>query len=109
MTRKMDAPIDGTRMSTIEPSVVTPRAVSVGISEQKRRDSYNQDKTWKSCCLTCDRRAVPFFTRAFITLFVMAFCMYQLVTNDSCEAQTGYTGLLTLLLGLIVPAPNIKR
>lgn len=100
-------------LSALTGSDATPevrmRVLDERIKERRDKLDHEINDKWESCCFSCDRRVIQYFTQMTILSAVMGFCMYQLITNDSCEAQTGYTGLLTLLLGLIVPAPSIKR
>lgn len=65
--------------------------------------------TWKSCCMEMDRRAVQYFTQIVIICSCMGFSIYQLLENDSCEAQQSYIGLLTLLIGILLPNPKFKE
>ena len=64
---------------------------------------------WRSMCLTMDKNAVQYFTTIGIITGIMGFSIYKLSTNESCESQTAYMGLLTLLLGLIAPSPAFKK
>jgi hypothetical protein len=66
------------------------------------------DRTWKSGCLQMDKGAVMFFSTLGISLIIIAFCIYQLVSSTSCETQTTYMGLLTLILGIWVKSPAFK-
>ena len=68
---------------------------------------YNN--TWNSCCLTMDRRAVQFFTQIFVISGVMIFSVIQLYRLDTCEGQQAYLGLLTLLIGILVPNPKFQE
>ena len=65
-----------------------------------------EDRTWKSCCLEMDRKAVVFFATLAISLIMIAFCIFQLTTSKSCEAQQAYMGLLTLVLGIWIKSPS---
>ena len=65
--------------------------------------------TWTSCCLTIDRRAATYFTQMFIIIMVMVFAIIQLVRLDDCNSQQAYLGLLTLLLGILVPSPKFTK
>ena len=49
-----------------------------------------EGKTWQSCCVTADKNAMVFFSQLFVCIFTMSFCMYQLITLESCEAQSLY-------------------
>ena len=50
------------------------------------------DTTWKSCCLTLDKRAAIFFTQIIIIVLVMLFSVYQLLSLSSCESQQAFLG-----------------
>jgi hypothetical protein len=67
-----------------------------------------EDRTWKSCCLEVDRKAVVFFSTLGISLIMIAFCIFQLTTSKSCEAQQAYMGLLTLVLGIWIKSPSFN-
>ena len=64
---------------------------------------------WRSMCLTMDKNAVQYFTTIGIITGIMGFSIYKLSTNESCESQTAYMGLLTLLLGILSPSPVFKK
>jgi hypothetical protein len=68
---------------------------------------YND--TYFSCCLVIDRRALEFFSQLIVICMVMLFSIYQLTTLPDCESQTTYIGLLTLLLGILIPAPRFSH
>ena len=73
----------------------------------KAEDAQNEN-TWKSLCMVMDRRAVQYFTQISIIGSVMIFCIFKLTTDTSCVAQQAYTGLLTLLIGILAPSPKFK-
>jgi hypothetical protein len=66
------------------------------------------DNTWTSCCIEMDKRATVYFTQLGIILAVMIFAVYQLLTITDCDKSTGYMGLLTLLLGYVLPSPTMR-
>lgn len=63
---------------------------------------------WHSCCLVTDRRAVQYFTQIIIISGCMLFTIYQLCALESCESQSVYIGLLTMLIGVLVPNPKFQ-
>jgi hypothetical protein len=69
-------------------------------------DVENEDNRWKSCCLDVDRRAVQYFSQLSIIAGTMIFCIYQLIEIPTCEGQQAYIGLLTMLIGILVPSPK---
>jgi hypothetical protein len=64
---------------------------------------------WRSACVLMDKNAVQYFTTIGIITGIMGFSIYKLSTNDSCESQTAYMGLLTMMIGLVAPAPQFKK
>ena len=64
---------------------------------------------WRSMCLTMDKNAVQHFMTIGIITGIMGFSIYKLSTNESCESQTAYMGLLTMMIGLVAPAPQFKK
>ena len=67
------------------------------------------DNQWKSCCLITDKRAVLFFSQYIIMLIIVIFCVVQLILSPDCNSQRAYSALLTLIIGIIVPQPSIKK
>ena len=66
---------------------------------------YND--TWQSCCFEVDRRAIRFFSQLFISILIMVFCIVQLVRNKTCESQQLYSGILTTIIGIMLPSPSL--
>ena len=71
-------------------------------------DTLKAENTWKSMCLEMDKRAVQYFTQMLIIAGIMGFCIHKVGTDSSCVAQQSYTGLLTLLIGIVVPNPKLS-
>ena len=67
------------------------------------------DNTWKSCCIEMDKNAVQYFTTLSVICSIMSFCIFKLITDETCVGQQAYIGLLTLLLGILTPAPVFKK
>lgn len=68
------------------------------------------ENNWKSCCLTVDRRALQFFTQLSISLIVISLCIYNLVQYpDNCDSNQVYMGLLTMTIGVYIPAPSMIK
>ena len=72
-------------------------------------DNDDDDNTWKSCCVRSDKRAISFFSQLSISVLVIVFCLYQLIHLTTCNDQQAYIGLLTLILGVWLPAPAMRR
>ena len=77
---------------------------------QELKERIEIENTWKSCCLLVDRRALIFFSQLGISISVMALCIYQLITHhDSCDSNQLYTGILTMLIGIHLPSPKMRK
>jgi hypothetical protein len=75
----------------------------------KIQDQKNNNE-WKSCCgRIVDKRAIQYFTQITIISITMIFSFYQLITVENCEAQHVYIGLLTMLLGVLIPNPKFNK
>ena len=48
---------------------------------------FSHDNTYKSCCLTIDKRALNYFAQAFFSGSIIAFCIAMLSTNTDCAVQ----------------------
>ena len=66
-------------------------------------------RIWHSCCLTADKDFCMYITQIALIFFVILFCIYQLLTLKECIYQTVYTSMLTLLIGLVIPSPAIRK
>ena len=74
-----------------------------GLEEKKE-----EPLVWRSCCLAADPKAVIFFSQLSIALITVFFCIFQLVTLKECEAQSLYSSILMLVLGVYIPQPSMK-
>jgi hypothetical protein len=100
------------KMEEGELETLTTRSPSVQKTILQHRMDIEDEKyrnTWTSCCVTLDRRAVQYFTQIAIIGGSMCFSISQLYRNQSCENQQAYLGLLTLLIGLLMPAPKFNN
>ena len=87
----------------------SPSLVKLEVEHKIDMEIEDKKNTWRSLCLVVDKNAVMYFTTIFIIVGIMIFCIFKLITDDSCVAQQSYMGLLTLLLGLVAPAPTFKK
>jgi hypothetical protein len=86
-------------------------SVELKILEQEHRFKVEDDiykDTWKSCCMVLDRRAVMYFTQIVIIGGTMSFCISQLYRDGTCETHQTYLGLLTMLIGILIPNPKFN-
>ena len=87
----------------------SPSVVHKELEHKIDIEQKQQENTWRSCCYDLNKNAVQYFTTVSIIVGIMVFCIYKLSANESCENQTAYMGLLTLLLGILAPSPVFKK
>ena len=87
----------------------SPSLMKLEMAHKIQMAEKEQENTWKSCCYNVNKDAVQYFTTIFIICGIMIFCIFKLTTDSSCEVQTAYMGVLTLLLGLVSPSPVFKK
>lgn len=98
-------PMTDTDISSIRSPSIQKKIIEHKIDMEEKEE----DHTWKSCCIELDRRAVQYFSQLFICVGIMTFCLVQLVRLDSCDDQQSYLGLLTLLIGIMIPSPKFNK
>ena len=86
-----------------EPSAVT--AHKIAVEDEERR--FVHATTWRSCCLTVDKRALLYFGQMGIGIVIIAFCLAMLIKNENCETFSRYSPLLTFIIGIMLPAPKL--
>jgi len=83
--------------------------IEKAVLENERKGLDNENK-WTSCCITMDKRAVLFFSQLSISVSIMGLCIYQLITHyDDCDNNQLYSGILTMLIGIHLPAPKLRK
>ena len=86
-----------------ESSAVKERRIAVEDEERK----FAHETTWRSCCLTVDKRALLYFGQMGVGILIIAFCISMLIMDDSCDSFARYSPLLTLVVGIMLPAPKL--
>ena len=79
----------------------------IAVEDDER--TFAHDNTWKSCCLTVDRRAVSYISQMGIGVAVITFCISMLVIDQSCTSFSRWSPLLGLVLGVMLPSPRLHR
>ena len=85
--------------------MVTPEDVAMHIqpNEAAVDDTDTARRTWQSCCFACDREVVLYVTKTAVTVSVLVFAMYRIVSNtDPCKDLSFPTGLICTILGSFI-------
>ena len=67
----------------------------------------HEPTTWRSCCMTIDRQAALFFSQLVVGVAVIGFCIGMLVANRDCDTFGRWGPLLTFVVGVFLPAPQL--
>ena len=67
----------------------------------------DENKEWKSCCLSVDKSAVKYFTQVGILSGLIIFSSVMLISDKDCSSQRNYSSLLMVCLGVFLPQPHI--
>ena len=75
---------------------------------QEGNKNNPETKIW-FCCKKgkTDSRLLHFLTTVFFSLFIMIFCIIQILRLPNENSQP-YISLLTLVFGIFIPAPRVK-
>ena len=73
------------------------------------KDLIKTENTYRSCCLTSDKRALQFFSQFTICLGVLLFSMYKLINSKECQESQVYVGMITMIIGVYIPQPKMKN
>jgi hypothetical protein len=74
------------------------------------RETYTtMEKRWKSCCFSADKGLIQFVVESVFAVQVILFCIVQMTRLHDCESQQLYSGILSLVIGILVPQPSINR
>jgi hypothetical protein len=63
---------------------------------------------WKSCCFKLDPRTAHFFTMLALTVVMLTFSFYMIVTTDPCETGPVWS-LVGACFAFWFENPRIKR
>lgn len=83
-----------------------PTVDSLDRMERFEEISHNS-KTWAICCSKSDREAVKYIIQMSLCLLLMVFCFVKLMVSD--EDKEVYIGLLSFIIGVILPSPELKK
>ena len=79
------------------------------IATEKSEREFVHKYQWSSCSLKVDKRALAYFTQASFSAVILAFCIAMLITAQDCATFSRYSPLLTLVVGVWLPSPQLKE
>ena len=79
------------------------------ITQNDESNNY-QDNEWRSFCFRADKDFLKFFVQVAISFMILSLSIYKLcIITGNSEDKSLYVSLLTLILGIYTPQPNIKN
>jgi len=78
-------------------------------SKSATESEFKHRIMWRSCCVELDKRAVLFFSQLFISVSIVTFCITLLIVKQDCETFSRYSPLVTLLVGVWLPQPQLRE
>ena len=82
-----------------------PQLERVDTKEVEKIDKLNQ---WSACCCKTktDSRLLKFASQYIVILMITTFSLTKLWSSTDCSTDNTYVGLLTLMVGLVLPQPK---
>ena len=74
---------------------------------QQKTNEIDALVSWRSCCLTVDKRAALFISQLGVGITIIGFCIGMLVNNTDCATFSRWGPLLTFVIGVFLPAPRM--
>ena len=78
------------------------------VGRQNTDTEWKHRTLWRSCCLEMDKRAILFFSQLTISLVILVFCVTLLVLNQDCSTFSRYSPLITFMVGIWLPQPQLR-
>lgn len=63
---------------------------------------------WICLCCKLNKGMTKFFVQVFISLSILGLSIYKLIILEEGDDKSLYISLMTLILGIYTPQPNIK-
>ena len=83
--------------------------VVVDVVADERQPPVAAHKIWRSCCLDMDSEVCIFGSRLIISLATIIFCFIMLWKSESCETDSLYSGILSMILGTYLANSRIAQ
>ena len=76
--------------------------------ERRRIENKKLDEEWKICGSGTSRHLIKYLVQMGFALMVMIFSIVKLNDNDNSENKEIYYSLMSFIIGIIFPHPQIK-
>ena len=76
---------------------------------EEPNEQKNNNSDWYICCSHSNPETIKYATQVTIALIVLLFSIIQLSVLDNQQDKTIYFSLISTIIGLFIPSPNIKK
>jgi hypothetical protein len=76
---------------------------------EEPNEQKNNSNDWYICCSHSNPETIKCATQVTIALIVLLFSIIQLSVLDNQQDKTIYFSLISTIIGLFIPSPNIKK
>lgn len=85
-----------------------PVPARTGVPPMESETRFVRENIYTSCCCKLDKRAAHFFAQLLITLLMLFFCIYYIISGD--PAQSGPVwALIGTFVGYWFDSPSISE
>jgi len=89
------------------------RVIDLEIKKEEKNLEHEYEDNWNCCCFKnkrTDSRMVKYLFQMSIIIAIITICLVKLAKHDlPCEQTNVYVGILTLLIGIVLPSPNASK
>lgn len=103
------APPEELKTPTPDSSVAITRTIQRSRPNGDTEEIVAAPRVWKSCCFAVEPAAATFIVQTIFSLLLMVFSMSQLVYSKDSEDKAWHVSLLSLLVGIYLPSPRVKK
>ena len=76
---------------------------------EESNEQKNNNTDWYTCCSHSNPETIKYATQVAIALIILLFSIIQLSFNNTGQDKTIYFSLISTIIGLFIPSPNIKK
>ena len=89
----------------------TPELKHRRIELEMKREEHELDEEWECCMFKkkTDSRLIKYLFQMCLIIAIMIMCVIKLMTTTNCTEQNTFVGILTMMVGIILPSPSMGK
>ena len=79
----------------------------------ENKKNLDDDLKYKDALFCCshekpiDRRLLKFFFQVLFLMIILLWSIYETSSSDTCEERLTFIGILTTVVGILIPQPSL--